>query len=211
MYRFVRLEIKAPNIPGGQFAMAKSNMHGTSISESAIVLTMDDKLNMELLLNESRPRVYLLWAVLTGVGFTATHYYQKPNINGVWFVLSVIGLGYMYKVMPLRVKQMKRIFLAWLIPIVAGIVISKLAVQTNIFSNLLPYLGAFWLVVMAVGYFLNGLVDPPSKWYYVAAIVNLVAAGLCWQVDSFITQQYLIAAVVSVWSMLCLWVFRSDA
>ena len=62
---------------------------------------MESKLDFDTLLNSSRARVYLLWAGLTGLGFTATHYYQNANINILWFFISVIGFFYMYKVMPL--------------------------------------------------------------------------------------------------------------
>ena len=96
---------------------------------------MSDKIDFKMLLNETRPRVYLLWAVITGVGYTATHYYQNPNINAVWFVLSLIGFGYMYKVMPLRVPLMRRIFLAWLVPITFGIAVSVIAVRTDLIPD----------------------------------------------------------------------------
>ncbi len=78
----------------------------------------NDKVDWQYLLSDSRARVYLLWAVLLGIGFVATHFYQNKNINGVWTLLSLIGLGYMYKVMPLRVTQMKQIFRVWIVTIV---------------------------------------------------------------------------------------------
>ena len=172
---------------------------------------MSDKIDFKMLLNETRPRVYLLWAVITGVGYTATHYYQNPNINAVWFVLSLIGFGYMYKVMPLRVPLMRRIFLAWLVPITFGIAVSVIAVRTDLIPDLVQYLGSFWLLVSAVGYTLNGIVDPPSKWYFAAAVLNVIAAAACYLVDDLNQSQYLVAAAVSLWSMLSLWLYRSDA
>ena len=171
---------------------------------------MSDKIDFQILLHDSRARVYLLWAALTSIGFTSTHYWQKPSINALWFAVAVIGLGYMYKVMPLRVVQMKRIFLAWLVPITFGLISSAASVHTDLFPELGGYLGAFWLMVMAIGYAWNGLADPPSSWYYIAAVVNVVAAAFCYFVADFNSIQYLIAAVVSVWSMLNLWIFRSD-
>lgn len=171
---------------------------------------MADTIDFKVLTTESRPRVYLLWAALTGIGYTATHYYQNPNINIIWTVISIVGLGYMYKVMPLRVKQMKRIFLSWLVPIIFGIGVSVIAVRTDLLPDLVAYLGTFWLLVSAVAYTLNGYVDPPSKWYYIAAVVNLAAGILVYASDAANEVQYLIAAVVSVWSMLSLWLFRSD-
>ncbi len=172
---------------------------------------MEDRLHVRDLWHESRAQVYLLWAALTGIGYIWTHYYQNKNINLIWFILSIIGLGFMYRVMPLRVGQMKQIFLAWLVPIGIGIGVSVLAVRTDLLPELVPYLGAFWLVVQAVGFIWNGLVDAPRRWYFVAAGLNLAAALLCYQVDAFIISQYLIAAIVTVWSMVNLWIFRSEA
>lgn len=158
--------------------------------------------------HSSRAQVYLLWAVLTGAGYVGTHLYMNKLINPVWFALSLIGLGFMYKVMPLQVKQMKKIFMAWLVPIAFGITVSGLVFYVDAIAQLLAYLGAFWLVVQAVGFVWNGIVDPPSDWYFIVAAVNVVAAVAVWQLDSLFLVQYLIAAVVTVWSMLMLWIFR---
>ena len=171
---------------------------------------MNDTLSLRDLFQSTRANVYFLWAVLTGVGFVATHYYQQANINIVWTVLSVIGLGYMFKVMPLGVSQMKKIFAAWLIPIVLGMIVSVAVVRTGVYPELVGYLGVFWLVVMAIGYGWNGLVDQPAAWYYVAVVLNLAAAALIYSFDSLLQVQYLVAAIVSIWSMLNLWIFRSE-
>lgn len=172
---------------------------------------MSDKLDYDAIIHESRPRVYLLWAALTGIGYTTTHYYQNPNINYIWFVLALIGLGYMYHAMPLRVHQMKNIFRAWLFPITIGILISIIAVRTDLIPSLIQYLGVFWLIVQAVGFTLNGLVDAPGKWYFIAAGTNVAAAAACYLIAELTIIQYLIAAVVTAWSMLMLVIFRSDA
>jgi hypothetical protein len=71
-------------------------------------------------------------------------------------------------------------------------------------------LGTFWLFVMAAGYVLNGLFDKPSTWYWVAAGVNIATAVSLISFHSLHSVQYLLAAVVSGWSLLMLWVFRSD-
>lgn len=171
---------------------------------------MDSKVDFSALLHSTRAQVYLLWAGLVGIGYIATHFYQVRQINALWFTLSLIGLGYMYRVMPLRLSLMKRIYLAWLVPISVGITISGLAFYVGALTPLIAYLGAFWLVVQSVGFFWNGLVDPPSKWYYIVAGVNVAAGILCYVIDDLFLIQYLVAAAVSVWSMLMLWIFRSE-
>lgn len=145
-----------------------------------------------------------------GIGFTWTHYYQNANINIIWTILSIIGFVYMYKMMPLKVQQMKRIYASWLIPIGIGMAWSVLAVRTDLLPELVAYLGPFWLIVMAVGYIWNGLVDAPGFWYYVVGVVNLLAAGVIYWNADLLLVQYLLVAVIGVWSMLVLWVFRAD-
>lgn len=172
---------------------------------------MNGRFELYVLTHETRARVYLLWAVLTSIGYISTHYYQRPNINAVWFALSVVGLGYMFRVMPLKVIQMKRIFQSWFIPISLGLAFSVLAVRTDLIPEAIGYLGIFWMFVSSAGYALNGTVDPPSKWYFVAAAAHLAAGAACLLFDSLFEYQYLVAAVVSAWSLLCLWLFRSDA
>lgn len=172
---------------------------------------MSTKFDLRDILDETRARVYLLWACLTATGFTATHYYQNKNINALWFLLAVAGLFYMYRVMPLRVTQMKDIYLSWLVPITLGIIITAITVHTDFLLDLFPYLGPFWLAIMALGYFWNGVFDPPRVWYFLAAAVNIAAAAVCYFSDPFTAVQYLVAGIVSAWSLLMLTIFRSDA
>lgn len=172
---------------------------------------MDKLIDWKFLFTETRARIYLLWAALTAVGFTAAHYAQRDiTINGFWVVLSLIGLGYMYNVMPMRLAPAKKIFNAWLRPITFGMAVSIAVFYVDAGRSLIPYLGAFWLFVMAVGFLLNGLADPPSEWYWVAVALHSIAGLLIiFRVD-LLPVQWLIAAVVSTWSMLNLWLFRSQ-
>lgn len=169
-------------------------------------------MDFKYLVTATRARVYLLWTILLPIGFVATNFYQNHNINFVWGVIAIIGLGFMYKVMPMGVGQMRKIFLAWLVPIVFGMIVSGLVfyIHGPFTGNLIGHLGAFWLGVMAVGYVLNGLVDPPSTWYWTAAILNAVAAVACYEVHALILSQYLVAAIVSGLSMGLLWLLRSE-
>lgn len=172
---------------------------------------MNDKVDWQYLFLETRARVYLLWAALTTIGFVATHFYQNKLINVYWLLLSVVGLYYMYRVMPLKVKQMRHIFLGWFVSISIGMAVSGIIFYLDLAPAgfLIGHLGGFWLLVMAQAYAVNGYVDQPGNWYYVAAVLNLVFGILCLTVDAFLPGQYLIAAVVSAWSMLYLWLFRS--
>lgn len=170
------------------------------------------RIDWQFLRYDTRARVYMLWAALSFFGFAATHLYQRKQINGFWFALSVIGLFYMYKVMPLQVRQMKRIFVVWLAVIGFGMAVSGLVFywQSPLAAELITRLGGFWLLVMAIGYAWNGLVDPPATWYWFAAALNVIFGLLCLTLDGFLSGQYLIAAVVSAWSMLYLWLFRTE-
>ncbi len=169
-------------------------------------------MDIKFLLADTRSRVYLVWAVLVPLGFVANHYFQVHAINIVWTAISLIGLGFMLKVMPLRVKQMQHIFLAWLLPITYGMCASGAVfyVHGAGAANLLAHLGAFWLAVMAVAYLLNGLVDRPMGWYIFAAVINAAASILCFTNPAFTEVQYLVAAIITAWSMLNLLLFRTD-
>lgn len=170
---------------------------------------LNDNIDLDYLWHDSRAQVYLLWAFIIPAGFILTHFHQAPNINIAWSLISVAGLGYMFRVMPLRVRQMQRIYGAWLLPITVGMIVSIAAFRITALAPLISYLGAFWLLVMAVGYGLNGIVDAPSGWYWFAVFLNVVAGLLCFFVAPFTVAQYLIAAIITAWSMLNLWVLRT--
>lgn len=173
---------------------------------------MNDSVDWKYLLSEARARIYLLWAGLTAVGFVAAHYSKSANnINLFWIILSIVGLGYMFKVMPMRMKPDKQIFLSWAVPIAFGAVVSIAAFKVRGLAELSQYLGAFWLLVMAVAYFLNGLFDAPSTWYWVAVGLNVAAALAIIVSESLLPVQWLIVAIISAWSMLNLWLFRSES
>lgn len=175
-----------------------------------MISLMNNQIDWHFLFTNVRSRVYLLWAALTGLGFTATHFYQQQNINIFWFILSIVGLGYMLMVMPLRIKKLRLIFLSWLVPISIGLIYSGAVFRIPALSPYISSLGSYWLFVMAVGYFLNGLADPPTKWYWVNACINAIA-GLCIVIFiDLLPYQYLMAAVISVFSMLSLWWHRTE-
>jgi len=169
---------------------------------------MDD---IKFLMIDTRARVYALWGILATGGFLATHFYQRHAINAIWTAVAVAGFWYMWQVMPGKVRQMRQIYAAWLVPVFIGLCISGLVFYVDAWTELIGHLGAFWLAVLAVGYFLNGVVDPPSDWYWFAAALNLAAAVACWRVEVLVADQYLVAALVSFFSMGALWWFRPRA
>jgi len=165
--------------------------------------------NWRYLFKDSRARVYLVWGILVPIGFLATQYHQQENINWLWVLISLVGLGYMCMVMPLKLRKMQLIMLSWLVPITIGLVVSFLAFRIDGWGQLIGYLGSYWLLVMAVGFFCNGLVDPPSLWYWLATGLNLIAALACYKLILFAQYQFLVAAAVVFVSMMGLWLFRS--
>lgn len=170
----------------------------------------NEPLDWRYMLADTRARVYLVWAFLATGGFIATHYNQSKKINGLWFFIILLGLGYMLKVMPLRVRKLRLIYLSWFIPLTIGLLVSYLAFRESALFDLIPYLGGYWLLVLAAGYFFNGLVDAPSKWYWLAVLLNVAAALAVFFIEPVWRAQYLVAAIISGWSMLNLWLFRVD-
>lgn len=171
---------------------------------------MSEMIDWRYMTTDTRARVYLLWAYLAPAGFVATHYHQQKNINGLWFLIILIGLGYMAKVMKLSIPKLRNIFLAWAVPLTIGLAVSILAFWIDSWLSLTGYLGGFWLLVMAAGYFLNGLVDAPSTWYWLAVLLNLAAGLSIFIFKDLVPAQYLLAAIITAWSMLNLWLFRVD-
>lgn len=168
-------------------------------------------MDLRFLITATRARIYLLWAALVPAGFVATHFYQNHNIIYAWLAIAIIGLGYMYRAMPLHVVQMRHIFMAWLVPITLGLIGTGalLYIHQSWATNSIDHLGAIWMGIIGIGYILNSMVDRPSGYYWFAAILN-VGFGVACLYDLFLPVQYLVAAFVSAWSLLFLWLFRSD-
>lgn len=171
---------------------------------------MNEKIDWSYLFNDTRARIYLLWAALVAVGFASAHYSRSVNnVNIFWLVLSVLGLGYMYKVMPLRVKAAQAVLQTWFWTILSGVIVSFLAFKLPALAELSAYLGVFWLLLLAVAYLVNGLYDRPAAWYWVAMVLHIVAALACIVSNDFLRVQWLVAAIVSTWATLNLWIFRT--
>lgn len=160
---------------------------------------------------DKRAQVYLLWLIIVPPGYIHLYYEQPLWINWPWLATCVIGLGYMAYVMRPFAGKLRPIFYAWLFPLLIGMIISFLAASGPEFYALLPKLALVWAVVQAVGYALNGLVDAPAGWYWLATASHVLAALFIIAFPSLIALHWLMLAVVSTWSLLNLWLFRSTS
>lgn len=176
--------------------------------DAATVARNHQKYGWKFWLLDRRAQVYLLWLIIVPPGFVHLYFEQPFWINWPWLLTCVAGLGYMGFVMRPFDSRMKAIFLAWLVPLTIGMAISFLA-TTRSFYALLPYLALIWAIVQAAGYALNGLVDAPSGWYWLAAVLHIGAAIFIIVFPGLIALHWLMLAIVSAWSLLNLWLFRS--
>lgn len=150
-------------------------------------------------------RVYFVWAAIVLIGFTATQFHQLPDINWLWLALSAIGLGYMGLLLlqpQNRSPSLLYTGLVWLLTIGFGLAISALACLTAPLAGLLVYLGSFWLFLMGIGHFLNGIVDPPLNPYLMSGGIQLLAGVTCLIFLPVQTFQYLVAGLVGAAAMI---------
>jgi hypothetical protein len=161
-------------------------------------------------LKDYRAQVYLLWAVIVASGYVILH--SDPDESHIvgWLVASAAGFAYMLYVMPLRQAKMRAIFASWLVPITIGFILTIAAFESSVLNGLIPYLGILWAILQAVGFTFNGLVDPPSRWYWFGALSNILLAGFLIMVPALLSVQYALLAVVTTWAMINLWLFRSN-
>lgn len=150
-------------------------------------------------------RVFALWGLIVLSGFIGTHFDQTDatKVDLIWVVLSVIGLAYMKKQMSFEYKDLRNIFITWLVVIVFGIAMSQAAFTYVSLARLSGYLGAFWLVIMALGHAITGLIDK-KKLYIATTGLQLVAALAIYMTPMLILYQYLIAGVVGALAMVML-------
>lgn len=149
-------------------------------------------------------RVFLGWALLLFVGFLSTHFYQHPNINYIWSVISILGLLLMYKYMPLGVPVLRKTFLNWLVVIIFGMAVSFGVFYIDSIGWLLEYLGVFWLFLLGIGFLINKLLYPTQKGFLAGGILQLGAAGGCLISVEILFYQYIIASIASSLAMLLL-------
>lgn len=152
----------------------------------------------------NKPRkLFLVWAILIFLGFVATHFYQDPNINGVWVVLSLIGFYFMYKYMPLASPKMRNILILWIVVVGFGMLVSAAVFRVPSLSYLIDYLGVFWLILMGIGSLLNAIWYTP-RLFILSGIMQIAAGLFILFTPSLLIYQYLIAAVVGAAGMLVL-------
>ncbi len=160
-------------------------------------------MNLGLMLKNTRYKVYLLWAGILFVGFLATNAYQSENINGVWFLFSVIGVGYMLRVMPLQSKIMKAIFINWIAVIVLGLFISFLVFHLQALASLQITLGVFWMILLSLGFIINGFIEKKPQYYFGASIMFIPAIAVM-LFSSLIVAQFVMAALGTSLAMIYL-------
>lgn len=178
---------------------------------SSVTITANrKKLGWKFWFVDKRARVYVLWLVLVPPGFVHLYFEQPLWINWPWLATCVAGLGFMAFAMRPFTGKLASIFYAWLVPLAVGMAISFLATLPPYYA-LLPKLAMMWALVQAAGYILNGLVDAPSGWYWFAAVAHALVAVFCLVFPALISSQWLLMAIVSAWSLLNLWLFRSVA
>ncbi|MEN9225581.1 MAG: hypothetical protein Q6L60_00670 [Thermostichus sp. HHBFW_bins_43] len=154
-------------------------------------------------------RVYLVWAILLGIGFAATQFHQEANINWLWLVISLIGLGYMVRQTSLpefRSAGLAHLYfvgLVWTLVIALGLIFSVLPfIGRTPLTALSQYLGVFWLFQMGLGHWLNGTVDPPRRPYWITGGIQILAGIVClvWGLE----LQFLVAGGIGALAMLLL-------
>lgn len=106
-------------------------------------------------------KLFLVWAVIVLVGFTFVYFNQAlspTTINVFWGILAGIGLLYSKKQMPFSDRVLRNIFWAWFGIIAFGIAISQASFFWPPLFFLSAYLGAFWLILMAFGHAVTGII-----------------------------------------------------
>ncbi|MES2953386.1 MAG: hypothetical protein V4674_02405 [Patescibacteria group bacterium] len=161
-------------------------------------------------------RMFALWVVVLLIGFYGTQYGQDKGpttTNVIWLVLGLLGVGYMKKVMPFSDPVYgppnKKIFWAWFAIVFGGIALTQASFYYQPLTMFVPYLGALWLFLMALGHAITGLVDKKSLAnVYAATTVLQVLAGLfIIFVPMLMGPQFLFAGVVSALAMVLLIAF----
>jgi len=155
-------------------------------------------------------RVYLVWAIAILVGFVATHFHQRPDINRLWLLLSALGLTYMgfeLKQLGFRDRKLVLIGMLWLFTIAFGLIVSAIIFTIEPLAEFSTYLGIFWLGLMGLAHLLNGIIDR-SHVYWLTGSAQIVAGILCFAVGPLQVLQYLIAGFVGCVAMLALILFR---
>ncbi|MDA3950093.1 MAG: hypothetical protein PF508_12855 [Spirochaeta sp.] len=155
----------------------------------------------------TKPRiVFCTWGIVELIGWVWTHFWQAPGINWVWLVLTVIGLIPMFMYMSFKVPKLRKILLLWIIVVGFGMIASFGSFGWPGFGWLSPIrLGAFWLVIMGIGFLLNALWWTPTT-FVAGGILQLIAGVATWTVPTLVTYQFLVAAVVGSGAMFLLMV-----
>lgn len=155
-------------------------------------------------------KLMAVWAAVIFVGFLFTYLYptlSSTNINIVWAILSAMALIYSKRQMSWSDVSLRNIFLVWLVVIVLGLIFSEIAFSVPSLYYYASLLGAVWLVFMALGHALTGIIDR-KKIYILTTALQLAAAIYIFASvsgdPSLYATQYLIAGIVGAISMILL-------
>lgn len=152
-------------------------------------------------------RLFALWGVIVLGGFVYTYIYIASTplaINGMWLVLSLVGLGYTKYLLPWSETSGRLIFLTWTILVLGGIALTHAAFYSASFLFLASQIGILWLVIMGVGHGITGTIDG-KKVYIVTAALHFAAAAAAYVVIAgnpmLFAVQYLVAGIVGAIAM----------
>ncbi len=154
----------------------------------------------------TKPRiVFLAWAIAELIGWLLTHFvFQDPRANWVWLVLSVLAFIPMVLYMPWKQPKMRSILLLWLISVAFGMVVSFLAFYLPFLVWIAGWLGAFWLILMGITFFLNAIWWSPKQCIVGGVVQVLAGVAVILLPGALLINQYLVAAVAGTLGMLIL-------
>lgn len=152
-------------------------------------------------------RLFALWGVIVLGGFVFTYLYVAGTpvaINGVWLLLSLVGLGYTKYLLPWSEKSGRAIFLTWMILVLGGIALTHASFYAAPLLFLAPQIGVLWLVIMGVGHAITGGIDGKKVYIVTAALQCVAAVGMYAALAGdpmLFAVQYLVAGIVGAIAM----------
>jgi hypothetical protein len=148
-------------------------------------------------------RVFFTWGVVELVGWITTYYWPASGVNWVWLGLAIIGLIPMFMYMSFKSPKLRRILILWIVIVAGGMLASFAAFYVPAVYRLASYLGAFWLIIMGIGFVINALWWTP-RLFLIGGVLQLAAGVAVALAPGMVLYQYLVAAVVGSGAMFLL-------